>query len=71
MTTFDTPTTPDTAPAAPVWTPADAAELYGLDAWGQGSFGVSDRGTLQVLPTRDPTSAVDLHELVEGLAERG
>ncbi|MEL6311773.1 MAG: arginine decarboxylase, partial [Pseudomonadota bacterium] len=71
MTTFDTPTTPDTAPAAPVWTPADAAELYGLDAWGQGSFGVSDRGTLQVLPTRDPASAVDLHELVEGLAERG
>ncbi|MEL6798116.1 MAG: arginine decarboxylase, partial [Planctomycetota bacterium] len=71
MTTFDTPTTHDTAPTAPAWTPADAAELYGLDAWGQGSFGVSDRGTLQVLPTRDPTSAIDLHELVEGLAERG
>lgn len=70
VTTFDTPT-PDTAAKGRRWTPADAAALYGLDAWGQGSFGVSDRGTLRVMPTRDPGVAVDLHELIEGLAERG
>ena len=71
MTTFDSSTTTDSAVSSSGWSPADSAELYGLEAWGQGSFSVSARGTLEVLPTRDPAASVDLHELIEGLAQRG
>ncbi|MGP1310209.1 MAG: biosynthetic arginine decarboxylase, partial [Phycisphaerales bacterium] len=60
-------------PAAPSaeWTADDAARLYGLPDWGLGYFGVSKRGTVVVNPMRDRGASVDLHGLVEGLAQRG
>jgi arginine decarboxylase len=54
----------------PPWTPRDAAELYGLAHWGDPYFGVSDAGTVEAYPDGDPARAVDLHELLEGLAAR-
>jgi arginine decarboxylase len=56
----------ETAP----WTPQDSAALYGLHNWGNGYFGVSDKGTLQVYPSSDATRPIDLMEVVEGLQAR-
>jgi arginine decarboxylase len=53
------------------WTPADAAALYGVADWGKGYVGVNDAGHLTVLPMKDPSRAIDLHEVIQGLAERG
>jgi len=39
-------------------------------AWGGGYFGVSGRGTVEAYPTCDPAVAIDLHEVVRGLAAR-
>ena len=65
------PTPPNAADSAPAWTPADSANLYGVDAWGQGYFGVNQGGGLTVNPTQDPARAIDLLEVVEGMRERG
>ena len=56
----------DTTP----WTPAESADLYGLEAWGSGYFGVSPSGTVEVYPEGDPTRKIDLLEVVEGLSAR-
>jgi len=55
---------------SPPWTPRDAAELYGLPDWGSGYFGVSDQGTVRVHPTGDTERAIDLLDVVRGLAAR-
>jgi arginine decarboxylase len=44
--------------------------MYGLDEWGAGYFSVSESGTVQVHPDGDPTRAIDLLEVVEGLRVR-
>jgi arginine decarboxylase len=62
--------TPDASKSPNSWSPRDSAELYGLDAWGGGYFGVSPGGTVQVYPGGDPTKSIDLLEVVEGLAVR-
>ncbi len=59
------------APAAEPWTPADSASLYGVDAWGQGYFGVNEQGRLTVNPTQETGRAIDMLEIVEGMRERG
>lgn len=56
--------------SASEWTVDDSARLYGLPDWGLGYFGVSKRGTVVVTPMRDRGASVDLHALVEGLAQR-
>ena len=53
------------------WTAEDSARLYGLSDWGKGYFGVSEAGHLTVMPTKQPTQQINLHEIVEGLAGRG
>ncbi|MBL7008989.1 MAG: biosynthetic arginine decarboxylase [Planctomycetes bacterium] len=63
--------TPDPGAPAPAWTPEDSASLYGVDAWGQGYFGVNPQGRLTVNPTQDPARSIDLLEVVEGMRERG
>ncbi|NNK64063.1 MAG: biosynthetic arginine decarboxylase [Gemmatimonadetes bacterium] len=55
---------------ATVWTPRDAADLYGLEAWGGGYFGVSDRGTVVAHPHASSEQAIDLLEVVRGLEAR-
>ena len=56
----------ETAP----WTAQDSAELYGLENWGGGYFGVSDKGTIQVYPDGERDRSIDLMEVVEGLQAR-
>ena len=73
MTTSPTPPTDaeTTAKAESGWTVADSAELYGLEAWGQGFFAATPRGTLAVRPTCEETREVDLLEIIKGLDQRG
>jgi len=60
---------PVPAREAEAWTPADAADLYRVDAWGEGYFSVSDQGTLLAHPDASQRQ-IDLHEVVRGLAAR-
>ncbi len=53
------------------WTAEDSARLYGVADWGKGYVGVNARGHATVMPTKDPSRQVDLHEVVQGLRERG
>src|ERR1051326_2849979 len=53
------------------WTANDSALLYGIPDWGKGYVGVNAHGHLTVLPTKDPARQIDLHEVIEGLRERG
>ncbi|KAA3611704.1 MAG: biosynthetic arginine decarboxylase [Planctomycetota bacterium] len=53
------------------WTREDSVELYSIESWGRGYFGVNDQGHLTVMPDKDPNRAVDLLEIVEGMRERG
>lgn len=54
------------------WTTHTAETHYGLNAWGDGYFGVSSRGTIVVRPRGEADGPeIDLAQLIEGLAERG
>lgn len=64
-----TETHPRIDPAA--WTTEDAEHLYGVDAWGQGVFGVTAEGHLAALPAGKDVPGIDLFDLAESLHERG
>lgn len=53
------------------WTAADAAQLYGVADWGKGYVGVNALGHITVMPTKEPGKQIDLHEVIDGLRERG
>jgi arginine decarboxylase len=53
------------------WTPTDSASLYGIPDWGKGYVAVNAAGNVTVLPTKEPGKEIDLHEVVQGLRERG
>ena len=53
------------------WSVHDASELYEVARWGNGYFSVSDAGHVQVHPTKDPATAIDLKELIDRLQLRG
>ncbi len=61
---------PDT-PEPSGWTVADSEECYRTSRWGQGYFQIGDEGYLQALPKGSDGPAVDLHEIIAGLSERG
>ena len=64
-------TAPSASAAPPqAWTPADSAELYGLDRWGEPYFSVNARGHVLVQPRGDRGGALDLVELVQELQGR-
>jgi arginine decarboxylase len=54
-----------------VWTIDDASELYNVEGWGIGYFGVNSKGHLGVHPTRDPKNALDLFELAMDMEAQG
>ena len=68
------PATPRQAVDAPgderIWTADDGAALYGLDAWGQPYFSVSERGHVMVQPRGERGGSLDLVELVRELQGR-
>lgn len=61
---------PDT-PEPSGWTVADSEECYRTSRWGQGYFQIGDEGYLQALPKGSGGPAVDLHDIIAGLSERG
>ncbi|HTP39787.1 MAG TPA: biosynthetic arginine decarboxylase [Steroidobacteraceae bacterium] len=54
----------------PGWSIEDALELYHVPAWGKGYFGVNAAGHVVVRPDPAQPAEIDLHEVVQGLAER-
>jgi len=54
----------------PLWSTDRSSDLYRVEAWGGGYFGVSASGSLEAYPSADPDHAIDLHEVVRGLAGR-
>ncbi len=55
----------------PEWTVDDSTELYNVEGWGQGLFGINQDGHLVVRPPRHPEREVDLYELVQDIQSRG
>ncbi len=52
--------------------PQTPSDRYGLADWGEGYFSVSAEGTIRVSPDgSDQGPSIDLHQLIEGLADRG
>ena len=49
----------------------DAAALYGIPHWGKGFFHVSERGDLEVRPTREASRSVSLKKIIDEVALRG
>ncbi|ARU26188.1 biosynthetic arginine decarboxylase [Cellvibrio sp. PSBB006] len=56
----------------PNWTSRKSAELYGIDEWSNGYFGVSDSGEVIVrVPVNGGESSISLMEITQGLQQRG
>lgn len=54
------------------WSTQRSAELYGTDDWGHGFFDINDQGHATVrLQDGDEKKDVSLHEIIEGLRDRG
>ncbi|MGA1383447.1 MAG: biosynthetic arginine decarboxylase [Steroidobacteraceae bacterium] len=49
---------------------SDSLDLYHVQAWGQGYFGINDKGHVVVRPEQTPGREIDLFEVVQGLKER-
>lgn len=72
-------TPPATAAAKPAkrksdtaWTPEKSSELYGVETWGHGFFGVNKDGHVTVRLEDDEAQAeVSLYEVIDGLRDRG
>jgi arginine decarboxylase len=52
------------------WKVEDSAQLYQVDAWGSGYFGINAAGNVVVRPDQQPGREIDLLEVVEGLKAR-
>ena len=52
------------------WRIEDSAELYNIDGWGIGYFGVNEKGNVTVMPHRDPNKAIDIKELLDDLSTK-
>lgn len=53
------------------WTVQDAAELYQVDHWADGFFGVSDAGHIEAYPNRNRNESIDLFELTSKIEADG
>jgi arginine decarboxylase len=49
------------------WTLDDARDLYNIDSWGIGYFGINEKGHVTVHPTKDPGKGLDLFEVAMDL----
>ncbi len=58
--------------SAPAWSSEQSSELYGVETWGHGFFGVNRKGHVTVkLEDDETTKEVSLYEVIEGLRDRG
>jgi arginine decarboxylase len=53
------------------WTIRDSLELYNVQNWGRGFFGVNESGQVEVRPRGESGPAIALPALVEDLRQRG
>jgi arginine decarboxylase len=54
------------------WSPQQSSELYGVETWGHGFFGVNKKGHVTVRLEDDEAQAeVSLFEVIDGLRDRG
>ena len=54
------------------WSPDASSQLYGVDEWGNGYFGVDEAGHVTVrLEDGKEQKEVSIHEIIEGLKDRG
>lgn len=54
------------------WSPAQSAEIFGINAWGSGYFRVGENGNVMVTPSGNSKGPqIDLHELTQDLLDRG
>jgi arginine decarboxylase len=53
------------------WDISSAISLYNIDRWGSGYFTINERGHITVLPTQDPSTPIDLTELLAEAQQRG
>jgi arginine decarboxylase len=53
------------------WKTQDAVDIYEVNHWGKGYFGVNDKGHLTVHPGKQPEQAIDLKLLIDQLQDRG
>jgi len=60
---------PATTP--PRWTIADALETFAIRNWGQGYFGINEKGNVCVHPAGPDTPSFDLRDLVQEVSRRG
>lgn len=56
-------------PAQP-WRVEDSLELYHVEAWGKGYFGINSLGHVVVRPDTSERNEIDLYEVVQGLQAR-
>ncbi len=66
------PTKPAKRKSEIAWTPEKSSELYGVETWGHGFFGVNKAGHVTVRLEDDEAQAeVSLFEVIDGLRDRG
>jgi len=72
MTNKATGINPTKTKSAKEWSPEASSELYGVEAWGHGFFGVNSDGEVTVaLEDGETRKDVSLHGIIEGLRDRG
>lgn len=53
------------------WTLQDARDLYALDVWGDGFFGIDDAGHVSVRPIEGTSISVDVNDVIEEALQNG
>ena len=53
------------------WTIEKSRELYNIDGWGAGYFGINPEGHLYVKPDKSRKHSIDLKSLVDDIQSRG
>lgn len=53
------------------WNRQEALDLYNVEGWGIGYFGINDEGNVTVHPSREPERGLDLFELAGDLEQQG
>jgi arginine decarboxylase len=53
------------------WDIQSAVSLYNIDRWGTGYFSINAKGNIQILPTQNEATPIDIMELIAEAQERG
>ena len=53
------------------WDIQSAISLYNIDRWGTGYFSINKRGNVEVMPTQNAATSIDLTEVIEEAKQRG